>query len=132
MASASPSTRLAVVEEVGARFSGQASVLTLASRLAAAARASSDWGLPVMLIRVIPRRLISGSSVTISLVVPELERASTTSSWVIMPMSPWLASAGCTKNAGVPVLRSEEHTSELQSRENLVCRPLPEKKKQQP
>src|SRR5690606_41723144 len=25
-------------------------------------------------------------------------------------------------------LRSEEHTSELQSRENLVCRPLPEKK----
>src|SRR5690606_41839946 len=26
-------------------------------------------------------------------------------------------------------LRSEEHTSELQSRENLVCRPLPEKKK---
>src|SRR5690606_41016859 len=26
-------------------------------------------------------------------------------------------------------LRSEEHTSELQSRENLVCRLLPEKKK---
>src|SRR5690606_41229345 len=26
-------------------------------------------------------------------------------------------------------LRSEEHTSELQSRENLVCRPLLEKKK---
>src|SRR5690606_41584775 len=26
--------------------------------------------------------------------------------------------------------RSEEHTSELQSRENLVCRRLPEKKKQ--
>src|SRR5690606_41690402 len=30
--------------------------------------------------------------------------------------------------AGVP-LRSEEHTSELQSRENLVCRLLLEKKK---
>src|SRR5690606_40653372 len=29
----------------------------------------------------------------------------------------------------VPTLRSEEHTSELQSRENLVCRPLLEKKK---
>src|SRR5690606_41076598 len=28
--------------------------------------------------------------------------------------------------------RSEEHTSELQSRENLVCRLLLEKKKQQP
>src|SRR5436309_8576440 len=27
------------------------------------------------------------------------------------------------------VARSEEHTSELQSRENLVCRLLPEKKK---
>src|SRR5690606_38602058 len=30
---------------------------------------------------------------------------------------------------GKPVLRSEEHTSELQSRENLVCRLLLEKKK---
>src|SRR5690606_29955416 len=29
----------------------------------------------------------------------------------------------------VPVIRSEEHTSELQSRENLVCRLLLEKKK---
>src|SRR5207302_10418150 len=28
-----------------------------------------------------------------------------------------------------PVIRSEEHTSELQSRENLVCRLLLEKKK---
>src|SRR5690606_39826453 len=28
-----------------------------------------------------------------------------------------------------PLRRSEEHTSELQSRENLVCRPLLEKKK---
>src|SRR5690606_25518690 len=34
---------------------------------------------------------------------------------------PWLAAD--------PVLRSEEHTSELQSRENLVCRLLLEKKK---
>src|SRR5690606_39399799 len=30
-----------------------------------------------------------------------------------------------------PVLRSEEHTSELQSRENLVCRLLLEKKRHQ-
>src|SRR5690606_41445946 len=30
---------------------------------------------------------------------------------------------------GVAVARSEEHTSELQSRENLVCRLLREKKK---
>src|SRR5690606_41249393 len=31
--------------------------------------------------------------------------------------------------AGTPKARSEEHTSELQSRENLVCRLLLEKKK---
>src|SRR5690606_41042563 len=31
---------------------------------------------------------------------------------------------------GAPLSRSEEHTSELQSRENLVCRLLLEKKKQ--
>src|SRR5690606_42023616 len=31
---------------------------------------------------------------------------------------------------GIRVVRSEEHTSELQSRENLVCRLLLEKKKQ--
>src|SRR6266511_6003622 len=30
---------------------------------------------------------------------------------------------------GIDLSRSEEHTSELQSRENLVCRPLLEKKK---
>src|SRR5256885_133701 len=33
------------------------------------------------------------------------------------------------KKAGVPVFRSEEHTSELQSPCNLVCRLLLEKKK---
>src|SRR5690606_40328881 len=33
------------------------------------------------------------------------------------------------ENADVSRLRSEEHTSELQSRENLVCRLLLEKKK---
>src|SRR5436309_11424857 len=34
-------------------------------------------------------------------------------------------------NATVIAVRSEEHTSELQSRENLVCRLLLEKKKKQ-
>src|SRR5690606_41203691 len=33
-------------------------------------------------------------------------------------------------NPDMTYRRSEEHTSELQSRENLVCRPLLEKKKQ--
>src|SRR5690606_41980218 len=35
----------------------------------------------------------------------------------------------CALIASVPPSRSEEHTSELQSRENLVCRLLLEKKK---
>src|SRR3712207_7461949 len=35
---------------------------------------------------------------------------------------------GATRNAGVAAERSEEHTSELQSRQYLVCRLLLEKK----
>src|ERR1700689_547821 len=38
-----------------------------------------------------------------SSVSPDQDNASITSSGVIMPRSPWLASAECTKNAGVPV-----------------------------
>src|SRR5690606_39803306 len=37
--------------------------------------------------------------------------------------------AAAARDRDLPVLRSEEHTSELQSRENLVCRLLLEKKK---
>src|SRR5260370_9132343 len=37
--------------------------------------------------------------------------------------------AGCAAGGGVGDLRSEEHTSELQSHLNLVCRLLLEKKK---
>src|SRR5690606_41873851 len=37
---------------------------------------------------------------------------------------------GAERLPHVPLGRSEEHTSELQSRENLVCRRLLEKKKQ--
>src|SRR5690606_41576704 len=39
------------------------------------------------------------------------------------------ASCAAAAAARPPANRSEEHTSELQSRENLVCRPLLEKKK---
>ena len=38
-----------------------------------------------------------------STVSPDQESARITSSWVIMPRSPWAASLGCTKKAGVPV-----------------------------
>src|SRR5690606_39333587 len=47
--------------------------------------------------------------------------------WSPEPSTPPEAAAG----APSPPPRSEEHTSELQSRENLVCRLLLEKKKQQ-
>src|SRR5436309_10999926 len=45
-----------------------------------------------------------------------------------------ISMAGCRgrwRRGSAPRGRSEEHTSELQSRENLVCRLLLEKKKQQ-
>src|SRR5207244_9939306 len=44
----------------------------------------------------------------------------------------WLTSAaspGRLRRRGPPPARSEEHTSELQSPDHLVCRPLLEKKK---
>src|SRR2546426_9070034 len=41
----------------------------------------------------------------------------------------WLASTCCNASARHPNSRSEEHTSELQSPCNLVCRLLLEKKK---
>src|SRR5688572_32732908 len=41
------------------------------------------------------------------------------------------AGAGALPAAEQPQLRSEEHTSELQSQSNLVCRLLLEKKKKQ-
>src|SRR5690606_40716790 len=41
----------------------------------------------------------------------------------------WCETIRATNPCGEQPLRSEEHTSELQSRENLVCRLLLEKKK---
>ncbi len=103
-ARASPSARLAVVLEVGARPSGQASSGTLTSRctsencgqarLRLAGHADDDIALA--LEHRHDHQLISSDS-------PELDSASTTSASVIMPRSPWLASPGCTKKAGVPV-----------------------------
>src|SRR5690606_8567639 len=48
---------------------------------------------------------------------------------VQVQIQPSLADAVAGELAGVGRQRSEEHTSELQSRENLVCRLLLEKKK---
>src|SRR5438270_10041143 len=41
----------------------------------------------------------------------------------------WSCGAGPTRTSSAPRSRSEEHTSELQSQSNLVCRLLLEKKK---
>ena len=49
------------------------------------------------------RRLSAGNTAINSSLSPELEMANTTSPGVTMPRSPWLASAGCTNIAGVPV-----------------------------
>ena len=88
MARASPITNVTVVLVVGAKFNGQASLVTLTSRLAQADWDNIDSGSPVMLIRGMPRRLINGNMVTTSAVLPEFEMAITTSFLVIMPRSP--------------------------------------------
>src|SRR2546430_4930522 len=48
------------------------------------------------------------------------------------PLEPTLAALILERQLQDHVRRSEEHTSELQSQSNLVCRLLLEKKKQQP
>src|SRR2546422_7367311 len=56
----------------------------------------------------------------------------TTSPCSVRRSRPWIEPAGCAAMArpvGAPPRRSEEHTSELQSRLHLVCRLLLEKKK---
>src|SRR5690606_41687257 len=54
-----------------------------------------------------------------------------TASCVTRPISRRTRSSCLPSSISAPMSRSEEHTSELQSRENLVCRLLLEKKKQQ-
>ena len=71
--------------------------------------ATSAWrpmlqsALAVMLISLARRRLMTGMMARISCASPELEMAMTMSWLVTMPKSPWLASPGCIKKAGVPV-----------------------------
>src|SRR5256886_10400891 len=47
----------------------------------------------------------------------------------VMATSPASVPLANIEGSGLPYLRSEEHTSELQSQSNLVCRLLLEKKK---
>src|SRR5438445_1935696 len=59
----------------------------------------------------------------------------TSPSGVTMPTWSWRkpsCQSSCNAPSALPRVRSEEHTSELQSRQYLVCRLLLEKKKKQP
>src|SRR2546430_9769526 len=68
-----------------------------------------------------------GLSDNLPRVLPEgLEAVLERRSWHRDPVFDWLQSAGRIEPAQ---MRSEEHTSELQSQSNLVCRLLLEKKK---
>ena len=102
-ARASPRANCTVVLAVGARFKGQASRSTLVSSTQSACLARLEVRPPVMPAIRTPWRLRAGSSDVSSWLSPLLEIASTMSLSVTMPRSPWLASAGCTKKAGVPV-----------------------------
>src|SRR5438067_1228950 len=106
IASASPIASAAVVLAVGARFIGQASSATLQSSATSAACARLEEGTPVIAMSRAPSRRIVSSSRRISSVSPLYESAITTSSIWMTPRSPCVASAGCRKNAGVPVLVS--------------------------
>ena len=90
--------------EVGAKFKGQASRSTLNVKCTSEYLAKVLCSLPLMPIIWIPRRFIIGRIARISAVSPEFEMAIIRSLALIMPRSPWLASPGCKKNAGVPVL----------------------------
>ena len=102
-ASASPRAICVVVLAVGVRFNGQASCSTVLSISMSACRASVEAGLPVRAINGTCRRRSTGTRTFSSSLSPELEIAMTMSPAVTMPRSPWLASAGCTNIAGVPV-----------------------------
>ena len=88
MASASPMTSVAVVELVGARFSGQASFSTLTFRWQVEYLASSDSGLPLMAMMGISMWSTIGMNLSSSSVCPEFEMATTTSPLDMTPRSP--------------------------------------------
>src|SRR5690606_40713962 len=72
-----------------------------------------------------PRRLAAAA------ISSKVERPSLQVEWTWRSprMSPGTSSSGSSPASAFSISRSEEHTSELQSRENLVCRLLREKKK---
>src|SRR5690606_32398108 len=83
---------------------------------------------------LLPRRLLAQSSSSASVSAASRRTTSprgVSPHWALgMPITAASATPGCSSST-FSRSRSEEHTSELQSRENLVCRLLLEKKKKQ-
>src|SRR5690606_40912343 len=89
-------------------------------------RRSSDLGMPLGEIRsALVRDLRSARSEMEALLAQTVELAEQ----VLDGDDEDIVVTGQNRLIGLQDLRSEEHTSELQSRENLVCRLLLEKKK---
>ena len=92
-----------VVLVVGADVMVQASGARGSASTMSAARARVESGLPVIAIRVRPKRRAWPITSASSAVSPEYDKASTASPGWIMPRSPCEASAGWTNSEGVPV-----------------------------
>ena len=103
MARASPTTIAAVVLDVGARFRGHASVSTGVNNTKAEFRARVESGFAVMEITGTPILLMYANKLSSSSDSPDLLSANTMSPFLNIPASPCIASAGCKKDAGVPV-----------------------------
>src|SRR2546421_6419929 len=91
-------------------------------------------------LRKIPTRVFAANALYLEVVrlaynlVTAFQRTCLTEEWQSLTLSKlrhrlfWLPGE-LTRPRNRPILRSEEHTSELQSRSDLVCRLLLEKKK---
>src|SRR3972149_10252023 len=93
-----------VVLAVGTIFMGHASSLMLTSSTTSLTLERVESVLPVRQIICKFIFLKTGNKARISSVSPLLDIAIIVSSGIIIPISPCIPSAGCRKNAGVPVL----------------------------
>src|SRR5690606_4146199 len=83
----------------------------------------------VALLRALDEGTIAGAALDVFLQEPASENPLAQHEKVIATPHIGASTEDAQSKAAVEVARSEEHTSELQSRENLVCRLLLEKKK---
>src|SRR5207249_9502342 len=91
-----------------------------------------DAMLLYLIARHFPERMGGLKAQAIDAIVTPIEHGSynsLSSDYAIMALDAYVAAAGPVAGGRFTVTRSEEHTSELQSRFDLVCRLLLEKKK---